>query len=197
MSTVAIVVIVVIVVLVLVGLFLMVPRARKRARVKKQERELRQRREQVVSEHREEAEDRERHGEEAERRARIAEREAQRERAEAQLLQEKAALHERGMADHELVGEHEREDFAGTSAVPDSTAEGGAVKRTEAYEEGAKGRSRSLPGRGFRGGAQTRAGVAPVRRTRTERALGVPSRLHRVADRRAVIFTAAFALALD
>ena len=51
-----------------------------------------------------------------------AEQEARRQRAEAELRQEKATLHERGMADHELIEDHERERFAGTSAVPDSDA---------------------------------------------------------------------------
>jgi hypothetical protein len=84
-----------------------------------------------VSEHREEADRRERQAEAAERRARIAEQEAQRERAEAQLRQEKAALHEQGMADHELIGDHEREHFAGTSAVPDSATGGGAATHAD------------------------------------------------------------------
>jgi hypothetical protein len=140
MSIVAIVVIVVVVALVLLGLFFLLPRFRERARVKKRELELRQRRKQVVSEHRGEAETRERQAEEAERRARIAEREAQRERAEAQLRHEKAELHERGMADHELVEDHERDDFAGTSAVSrgDAQQDGhdGQRERSSAYREG-------------------------------------------------------------
>lgn len=65
------------------------------------------------------ADSRARRADEADHRARIAEQEAQRDRAEAQVRQEKAALHERGMADDELVGDNERERFAGTSAVPD------------------------------------------------------------------------------
>ena len=40
-----------------------------------------------------------------------------RERAEAQLRRERAELHDRGMADHELVEEHERDEFAGTSGT--------------------------------------------------------------------------------
>ena len=49
-----------------------------------------------------------------------------------------AALHERGMADEELVGDHERQRFAGTSAVPEpSDGNGpGGRDRTSAYEEG-------------------------------------------------------------
>ena len=130
MSTLVVVLIVVVVVLVLLGLFFLLPRVRETARVKKRERELGQRRDQVVSDHREQAEVRDRRAEEAEQRARIAEQEAERERAEAQLRQEKASLHERGMADHELVEEHEREDFKGTSAVP-----GGGTAQRGAEEE--------------------------------------------------------------
>lgn len=136
MSIVVIVVIVVVVALVLFGVFRMLPRMREGARVNKRERELDQRREQVIGENREEADDRERQAEQAERRARIAEQEARRERAEAELRQEKASLHERGLADHELVGEHEREDFAGTSAVPESGAQDDEQQRTSAYQEG-------------------------------------------------------------
>jgi FtsZ-interacting cell division protein ZipA len=137
MSTVLVIILIVVVVaLVLLGLFFLLPRFRETARVKKRERELGQRRKQAVSEHREEAESRERRAEEAERRARIAEQEAQRERAEAQLRQEQAGLHERGMADRELVSEDERKRFAGTSAAPGEAAEGRDRERTRAYEEG-------------------------------------------------------------
>lgn len=64
--------------LVLVGVFRMLPRLREGGRVKKRERELGQRRDQVIGENREEAEDRERQAEQAEQRARIAEQEARR-----------------------------------------------------------------------------------------------------------------------
>jgi FtsZ-interacting cell division protein ZipA len=123
MSTVAIVVIVVVVVLVLLGLFFVAPRIRERSRLASRTRELRSRREEAISEHREEAERRERSAQEHEQRARIAQQEAERERAEAQLRQEKATLHERGMADPELVDDEEREHFAGTSAAPDPGSE--------------------------------------------------------------------------
>lgn len=113
----AIIVIAVVVIAILLALIFVLPRARETARVKKRERELGQRREHAISEHREEAEIRTRQAEQAEMRARIAEQEANRERAEAQLREERAALHERGMADHELIAEDERDRFAGTSAV--------------------------------------------------------------------------------
>ncbi len=135
MSVIAIVVIVVVVVVVLLGLFFLLPRFRERARVKKGEVELRQRRKRVIGEHQEEAGRREREAQIAERRAGIAEQEAQRERAEARLRQEKAALHEQGMADHELVEDHEREQFAGTSAVPESSVDEDR-QQSGAYQEG-------------------------------------------------------------
>jgi ABC-type multidrug transport system fused ATPase/permease subunit len=130
----AIIVIVVVGVAILLALIFALPRAREKARVKKRERELGQRRDRAISEHREEADIRARHAEEAEHRARIAEQQARRERAEAELRQERAALHERGMADHELIGDDERERFAGTSAVSDDGPAG--AERQDAYEEG-------------------------------------------------------------
>jgi hypothetical protein len=51
----------------------------------------------------------------------MAQKEAERQRAEAGLHQERASMHERGEADHELIEEHERDRFAGTSADPDGT----------------------------------------------------------------------------
>jgi hypothetical protein len=52
----------------------------------------------------------------------MAQQEAQRERAEANLQQERASMHERGMADDELIEDHERDRFAGV-AGPDETAD--------------------------------------------------------------------------
>jgi hypothetical protein len=48
-------------------------------------------------------------------------------------------MHERGMADDQLIGEPERDDFAGASADPDAEAGGdvnGRAERTSAYGEG-------------------------------------------------------------
>ena len=42
-------------------------------------------------------------------------------------------MHERGDADHELIDEHEREKFAGTSADPDGTL---AQQPQSEFEEG-------------------------------------------------------------
>jgi hypothetical protein len=117
MTTGAIIAIVVVALIIIALLAFMLPRMRARSRVQKRERELQQRRESVANEHRAEADQRERQAAEAEQRARIAAKEAEAERAQAELHQERAGLHERGMADHELIDEHERDRFAGTSAM--------------------------------------------------------------------------------
>jgi FtsZ-interacting cell division protein ZipA len=95
----------------------LLPRMRRQAQVQKRERELEQRRQHVAGEHRAEAEERSRQAEMAEQKARLAETEAKKERAEAELHEQRAQTHESGMADHELVGDDERDKFAGTSAV--------------------------------------------------------------------------------
>ncbi|HKN94266.1 MAG TPA: hypothetical protein VJU60_08040 [Thermoleophilaceae bacterium] len=137
MSTGAIIAIVVVVVIILVALAVLLPRMRETARIKKRERELQGRREEVATQHREEAQTRAQSAEAAEQRARMAEQEARRERAEAQLHEERATASERGMADHELIDDHEREHFAGTSAVPEGeAARDGDGDRTSAYDEG-------------------------------------------------------------
>jgi FtsZ-interacting cell division protein ZipA len=135
----AIIVIAVVVAAILLAIIFALPRARETARVTRRERELGQRREQAVTEHREVAAGRARRAEEAEYRARIAEQEAVRERAEAQLREERAALHERGMADHELISDDERERFAGTSAVSDERMDAErqqGVAGASSYDEG-------------------------------------------------------------
>jgi ABC-type siderophore export system fused ATPase/permease subunit len=117
MSTAVIIVIVAIVVILLIAVMVALPRMRQRAQIRGREKRLDERRDQVVTAHREEAAGRERRAEVAEQRARVAEQEARRERAAAQAREEQANLHERGLADHELISEDERDDFAGTSAV--------------------------------------------------------------------------------
>jgi hypothetical protein len=121
MSTGAIIAIVVVVLIVLALLAFVVPRMRARARVRAREHELEQRRERVAGEHRAEADQREQKATQAEQRSRIAEREANAERAQAELHQERAGLHERGMADDELIEDHERDRFEGTSAMQPAT----------------------------------------------------------------------------
>jgi hypothetical protein len=117
MSVLTIVVLAVVVVALVTAVLYVMPRAWERRRLGMRERELNRRREQVVKEERAQAASRSRLADEADQRARIAAREARRERADAQLSQERALLHERRMADDELVTDDERERFAGTSAV--------------------------------------------------------------------------------
>jgi hypothetical protein len=117
MSTGAIIAIVIVALIIIALLAFVLPRMRARARVRARERELQQRREQVAGEHRAEAETRQREASQAEQKARIAQREAEAQRAQAQLHEERAGLHERGMADDELIEDHERDRFAGTSAM--------------------------------------------------------------------------------
>jgi hypothetical protein len=141
MST-ALIIAIVVVALILIAVFAFVmPRARHRAEVRARERELEQRRERVAGEHRTEAEERQRKAELAEQKARMAEQEARRERADAELHQQRAERHEQGMADDELIAEHERDRFAETSATPhrESMAEG-EPRRSEAPGEYAQGR---------------------------------------------------------
>jgi hypothetical protein len=122
MDTGVIIAIVVAAILVIALVAFLMPRMRAQAKVKARERELEQRREHVAGEHRAEAHERSRQAEQAEQKARLAETEAKRERAEAELHEQRAQAHESGMADHELVGDDERDKFAGTSAVRDEPA---------------------------------------------------------------------------
>jgi FtsZ-interacting cell division protein ZipA len=132
MSTGLIIAIVVVAIIILAVLFF-IPRMKRAAQVKARERELGQRRERVATEHREVADSRAREAEQAERQARMAQKEAERQRAEAELHQERATMHERGDADHELIEDHERDRFAGTSADPDGTM---AEQPRSDFEEG-------------------------------------------------------------
>ena len=120
MST-GLIIAIVVVAIIIIALLVMLPRMRRKAELQKRERELSHRREAVATEHRETADVRQREAEQAERKAAMAQKEAERQRAEAELHQERATMHERGDADHELIEEHEREKFAGTSADRDGT----------------------------------------------------------------------------
>ena len=120
MST-GLIIAIVVVALILIGLLFLLPRMKRQAELKKRERELGQRREAVAGEHHQVADTRAREAEQAERQARMAQKEAERQRAEAELHRERATMHEQGQADHELIDDHERDRFAGTSADPDGT----------------------------------------------------------------------------
>jgi Flp pilus assembly protein TadB len=117
MST-ALIVVIVVAAVILLGLLVMLPRMRASARRKQAERELHSRRETVVGEHRTAAAERESRADAAEQQARIAEQTAQRERAEANLQSERAAMHERGMADDQLIEESERDRFQDVANRP-------------------------------------------------------------------------------
>ena len=113
--------------LIIIALLVMLPRMRAAADRKKAERELLSRRETVATEHREAASQRETRAEAAEQKARMAQQAAERERAEANMEHERATMHERGLADDELIDESERERFAGvagpgTGTETDTTA---------------------------------------------------------------------------
>jgi FtsZ-interacting cell division protein ZipA len=136
MST-GLIIAIVVIAIILIALFAFVlPRARRTAQVKARERELGQRRERAAEEQREEAELRNRDAEIAEQKARMAQAEAERERAEAKLREERAQMHERGRADHELIDDHERDRFAGTSAMRDEPAPMGEERDRPMHEPG-------------------------------------------------------------
>jgi FtsZ-interacting cell division protein ZipA len=159
MSTGLIIAIIVVVLIILALLFFVLPRARRQAQARARERELEGRRQSVATEHRETAGAREREAEAAEQRARMAQAEAERERADAQLHAQRADMHERGLADHELVEDHEREHFApamdneGTSATE---REGGTVHEPSTeYQHGRVDEREAEGGRFDRGGDST------------------------------------------
>ena len=149
MSTGLIIAIVVIAIVLIAIVAFVMPRMRKNAQVKARERELQQRREHVAGEHRAEAEERRREAEAAEQRARMAESEAQRERAEADLREQRAQMHERGMADDELIDESERDRFAGTSAerAPRAGESRPMHEADTEYEHGREDEARMREGR--------------------------------------------------
>ncbi len=122
MDTGLIIAIVVVALILLAIVAFVMPRMQRQAKVRARERELEQRRERAAGEHRAEAQERSRQAEMAEQKAKLAETEAKRERAEADLHEQRAQTTESGMADHELVGDDERDKFAGTSAVRDDPA---------------------------------------------------------------------------
>ena len=137
MSTGLIIAIVVVAVLI-IALLVLMPRMRATARQKKAERELHSRRERVADEHRSAAAEREREAEMAEHKARIAQQEAERERAEANLRHERAAMHERGMADDELIDDSERDRFEGVTG-PTADRRDENMRAADMQAEGAPG----------------------------------------------------------
>lgn len=96
---------IVVVGLILLGLLFLLPRMRRKGLEREAEKQLEARRDQVATEHREEASTRASRAEAAERQAVIAQREAEAERARAEQHEHRAQLHERGLADDELMGD--------------------------------------------------------------------------------------------
>ena len=123
MST-GLIIAIVVVALLLIGLLVLLPRMRATARHKQAERELHSRRSAVADEHRSEAQEREHRAEVAEQKARVAQQEAERERAEASLREERATMHERGMADDELIDDSERDRFEGVANTDPADRDG-------------------------------------------------------------------------
>jgi len=117
MST-GLIVAIVVAAIIILALLVMLPRMRAAGERKKAERELHSRREAVADEHRSAAAQRESRAEQAEQKARMAQQTAERERAEANLQSEHADMHERGMADHELIDDGERDRFAQVANTP-------------------------------------------------------------------------------
>ena len=130
MST-GLIVAIIVAAIIIIALLVMLPRMRASARRKQAERELHSRRETVANEHRSAAAERENRAEMAEQKARMAEQDAQRERAEANLQSERAAMHERGMADDQLIDESERDRFADVANQPGGTADREDERRFE------------------------------------------------------------------
>lgn len=144
--SVLLIVIIVVAVIVLVGLVFGLTKGRQAAARKRQERELTQRREQAVSEHREAAQARVGAADEAEHRARVAGAVAERERAEARLHEERARAHELGLNDDELMREERttREDTMTERTSADGAGNGermvpGAERESVAQQSPAQG----------------------------------------------------------
>jgi hypothetical protein len=140
MST-GLIVAIVVVALIVIALAVMLPRMRADARRRQTERELRDRRQAVAGEHRSEAAQREERADIADQKARMAQQAAERERAEANISNERADMHERGLADHELIEDDERDrfaDVANTTPTPDgaegdSTVSGSADRDADGH----------------------------------------------------------------
>jgi hypothetical protein len=162
MSTGVIIAIIVAVLIILFIVAFVLPRARKRAQVRARQRELEGRRERVATEHRDAATTREREAEAAEQRARMAQAEAERQRADAQLHAERANMHERGMADHELVDEHEREHFAPALDDEGTTHDAGTGREPATEYDRGRIDEREAEGGRFDRGAGTTSDQPPT-----------------------------------
>ena len=140
MST-GLIILIVVVALLLIGLLVMLPRMRAKSEERKAQRELESRRERVATEHRETASARATEADRAEHEAEIAQQKARAERAEAERHEAEAKMHDRGLADDQLVEDHERDRFAGVTGDNGTDRRDDAdVARTDADRTDAEGR---------------------------------------------------------
>ncbi len=141
MTTTAIIAIVIAALLIIAVVAFMLPRMRRKAQIQKRERELQQRRDRVAGEHRAEAEAARAPGQSRPSSERGSPSGKPRPSApRRELHQERAGLHERGMADDELIDESEREKFAGTSAMSTDRDGDGVDDSREATADGRQDR---------------------------------------------------------
>lgn len=118
-------IIIVLAVLAIIALVVLMPRLRAKSQEQKAKRELGQRRERVATDNREQAGQRDRQAEQAEQKAAAAQQAAERERAEARRLETEADRHEQGLADDELIEDHERDRLGPVAGTPiDSDGDG-------------------------------------------------------------------------
>ena len=116
MST-GLIIAIVVIVLILIALLVMLPRMRAQAEERKAQKELESRRDRVATEKREAGSTRASEAEKAEQQAVVAQQQAKAQRAEAEKLEAEAQLHERGMADDQLIEDHERDRFSGVAGT--------------------------------------------------------------------------------
>lgn len=114
MST-GLIIAIVVVVLILIALLVLLPRMRAQAQERKAQKELDSRRDRVATENREAASTRASEAEKAEQQAVVAQQNAKSQRAESERLEAEAQMHERGLADDQLIEDHERDRFDNVS----------------------------------------------------------------------------------
>jgi hypothetical protein len=133
MST-GLIIAIVVIVLILIALLVMLPRMRAKAQEQKARKELESRRDRVATEKREAGSTRASEAEKAEQQAVVAQQQAKAQRAEAEKLEAEAQLHERGLADDELIEDHERDRFGNVTGLrrDDDDAETRADSRRDA-----------------------------------------------------------------
>ena len=104
---------IVVVVLILIALLVMLPRMRAKAEERKAQKELECRRDRVATENREAASDARHRGREGRAGGRDRPAEGPGAARRGRALEAEAKMHERGLADDQLVEDHERDRFAG------------------------------------------------------------------------------------